>query len=51
MKEIFFNYIRSKLTIPDQELPQLESHLKTKHLEKRQVLISSGKLCLYGVLF
>ncbi|WP_461490070.1 Crp/Fnr family transcriptional regulator [Pontibacter sp. HJ8] len=48
MTETFLNYLRSKLAITDQQFSQLEPHLKTRHVEKGQALLSVGEVCLYG---
>jgi len=48
MVESFFDYLRSKLAINDQQISQLKPNLKLRHVEKGQPLLRVGEICLYG---
>jgi CRP-like cAMP-binding protein len=47
MVEPFFHYLRSKLAITDEQLSLLKPHLKLRHVEKGQLLLRKGEVCLY----
>ncbi len=48
MAEIFYEYLRTKFYVDDQQLSRLKPHLKLRHVEKGQILLRVGEICLYA---
>ncbi len=47
MIEPFFDYLRSKLAMTDGQISQLKPLVKLRHVEKGQILLRVGEVCLY----
>ena len=47
MIEVFYEYLRTKFLVNDQQLSQLKPHLKLRHVDKGQTLLRVGEACLY----
>jgi CRP-like cAMP-binding protein len=47
MAEPFFEYLRTKLAVPESQLDRLKPLLKGRHVEKGQMPLRAGEICLY----
>ncbi len=47
MAEPFFEYLRAKLAVPESQLDRLKPLLKGRHVEKGQMILRTGEICLY----
>ncbi|WP_017730154.1 Crp/Fnr family transcriptional regulator [Nafulsella turpanensis] len=47
MIEPFFDYLRTRLTVTETQLSQLEPLLKVKQVKKGQILLRVGEVCQY----
>lgn len=47
MAEPFFEYLRTKLAFTESQLSHIKPLLKQRHVEKGQLLLRAGEICLY----
>ncbi|HEX8532352.1 MAG TPA: Crp/Fnr family transcriptional regulator [Cytophagales bacterium] len=47
MIEPFLEYLQAKVAVTESQLSQLKPLLKQRHLEKGQLLLRAGEICLY----
>ena len=47
MVEAFFDYLRTKMYLNDEQITHLKPHVKLRHVEKGKVLLRVGEVCLY----
>jgi CRP-like cAMP-binding protein len=47
MIELFYDYLRTKLAMTEEQISQLKLHVKVRHVEKGQILLRVGEVCLY----
>ena len=47
MVEAFYEYLRIKMFLTEEQISQLTPHMKQRHVEKGKILLAMGEICLY----
>jgi CRP-like cAMP-binding protein len=47
MVEAFYEYLRTKMYLDEEQISQLKPHMKQRHVEKGKILLAAGEVCLY----